>query len=351
MFKSPTSHRVPPEDDAVMGLIALMHLATGFWSFKVLAAALDLDLFTQISDNGTGIELSAIPLRIEARPAEMLLTACAALGLIEKRGNRYYNTRVSEEFLVRGRPKYFGAYIRLLDQTRYLPWHRLTEALLTNQAQTWRHGTGPFDAVFASPDGVHIFVEGMHSLSLEAAKELSVAFDFSGFTKLLDLGGGAGTYCIEAVRRWPNLQAVVLDLPPVIALAKERVFEARLDDRVSFCAADLFHDDIPTGADVILMSMVLHDWPEEACQLILQRCFNALPPRGAVIISELVVNEERTGPLLPSLMSLNMLVAQAGRNYTLSEYSAWLTGAGFTSITSIPVTSPSATAFIAARKA
>ena len=69
--------------------IPLMALSTGFWAFKTLAAAHDLDLFSRLADGaGTTADELAQALGLHPRPAEMLLTGCAALGLLEKKQGR-----------------------------------------------------------------------------------------------------------------------------------------------------------------------------------------------------------------------------------------------------------------------
>ena len=80
-----------------------------------------------------------------------------------------------------------------------------------------------------------------------------------------------------------------------------------------------------------MLSTILHDWDEAKNRALLRRSFEALPSGGAVVISELLVNDEKTGPAPAALMSLNMLIETEGRNYTPAEYSAWLEEAGFRS--------------------
>ncbi len=116
--------------------IPLMQITTGFWASKTLAAAIELDLFSKLSGRGADPPEVQGSLGIPARPAEMLLSGCAALGLLEKRGGRFYNSPLAEEYLVRGKPYYFGGFVAMLDRRLYLPWNRLTDALKTDQAQT-----------------------------------------------------------------------------------------------------------------------------------------------------------------------------------------------------------------------
>jgi len=175
------------------------------------------------------------------------------------------------------------------------------------------------------------FWQAMHSLSTFTARELGDAVDFSRFRKLLDVGGGSGAFDIELCLRYPNLSATVYDLPFVTGIAAEKIAEAGLSGRITTRPGDFFTDpEYPAGQDVILLSMIMHDWSEEEDREILRKCHEALAPGGAVVISELLVNDEKTGPPPAALMSLNMLIETLrGRNYTPSEYCGWLEAIGF----------------------
>jgi hypothetical protein len=128
----------PTEQTRALSPLALMQLSTAFWGFKTLAAAHELDLFTRLSGTpGTTPQELAEALNIDPRPAEILLTGCAALGVLEKLEGRYCNTPLAETFLVRGKPYYFGGFVTMLDKRLYRGWDNLTEALRTNRPTTW----------------------------------------------------------------------------------------------------------------------------------------------------------------------------------------------------------------------
>jgi ubiquinone/menaquinone biosynthesis C-methylase UbiE len=322
--------------------IPLMQIIAGFWASKTLAAAVELDLFTRLSGRGVNVSELADLLGLHPRPAEMLLSGCASLGLLEKRGDRFYNSQLSEEFLVKGKPYYFGGVVTMLDRRLYLPWNRLTEALKTNRAQTWGDEQGLFEAISRNPEEQRIFTEAMHSFSIQSGKAVAEAFDLSPFKELLDVGGGSGAYCIEAARRHPHLRARVFDIPTALEIAREKIAEAGLSDRIETYSGDFFNEELPKGSDVILLSMILHDWTPEKNRVILRKCFDALSSGGALIVSELMMDDDKTGPVPAALMSLNMLIETEGRNYTWSDYTGWLEELGFTEIKRIQVQSPGA---------
>lgn len=168
------------------------------------------------------------------------------------------------------------------------------------------------------------------------------------------MGGASGAHCLEAVRRYPHLQAVVYDLvydlPGALAVAREKIAEAGYTERIRTHAGDFLTEELPPGADVMLLSMILHDWTPEKNRAILHKCFRSLPPGGAVIVSELMMDDDETGPLPAALMSLNMLIETEGRNYTWAEYTAWLEDVGFRQMRRIPIASPGANGLLVGHK-
>jgi hypothetical protein len=171
--------------------IPLMQLNAGFWSFKTFAAAVELGLFTGLADGrAVTLDEAVADLGIHPRAADMFLAACASLGLLEKDGDRYRNSPLSEEFLVEGRPHYFGGFVRFCDQREYPAWHRVIDAMRTNQPVTWDPATQ--DSVFAAEDPVmmDLFWDAMYSISSFTAAALADAYDFKAHVRLLDVGQG-----------------------------------------------------------------------------------------------------------------------------------------------------------------
>ncbi len=344
---------VQDQAPGVVSPVPLMQLTTGFWAFKTLAAAHELELFTRLSaTHGTTIDELAAELGVDRRPAEMLLTGCAALGLLEKDGPAYVNSALAEEYLVRGKPYYFGGWVAMLDHRLYPGWGKLTEAIRTNRPTTWdpQRQQSLFDGV--DPELLAVFWEAMHSLSTFTAHSLGSSVDLSTRRRLLDVGGGSGAYDIELCRLYPNLNATVYDLPPVAEIAAGKIKEAGLSERIGTVAGDFFADPtFPPDHDVILLSMIMHDWNEENDREILRKCWDALPSGGEVIISELLVNDEKTGPPPAALMSLNMLIeTPGGRNYTPAEYCGWLGDLGFQDLRTVEFDAPGANGAVLARK-
>jgi SAM-dependent methyltransferase len=333
--------------------LPLFELTSGFMSFKTFAAAIELGLFTMLAG---GRSLTAAEFAAEAglqpRPARLLLAACASLGLLDATGDRYRNTALAEEFLVVGRPYYFGGFVRFYDRQLYLPWHRVLEALRTNRPVAWDPDTQ--DSAFSAADDAttELFWEAMHALAGATARALTRVYDFGAHRRLLDVGGGSGGFPIELCQRFPALIAAVYDLPHVCPIAAGKVARAGLADRIGTIEGD-FHADpkLPAGFDVILLSQVLHGQDEPANRRLLDKVLAALTPGGVVLVCELMLNEELTGPRAAAVMGMNMLVGHVGgQNYAEPEYRCWLHDAGFTGVEVVWFESAGANGAVVARK-
>lgn len=333
------------------GVGDLLRMTAGLWVSQTLVAAEDLDLFTVLSARGGAtVAETAAATGIAERPAEILLTACTALGLLERLDDRFVNAPVAQEHLVRGRPYYLGDYVRMLREHAYHGWMRVTEAVRENRPSRWTPEER--ERIFDADQRSARFWDGLYPLSALTAGVLADAVDLGRVAALLDVGGGGAAFGIELCRRYPRLRATVYDLPHVCHHTAKRIAAAGLSDRIGLAPGDFFADsELPAGHDAILLSMILHDWDEPRNRTLLSMCHRALPPGGLLVISELMVDDAKTGPLNAALMGMNMLVGTWGRSYTAAEYTGWLRAAGFDQVRAVRLDAPAANAALVARKA
>ncbi|MBE1576290.1 methyltransferase [Amycolatopsis roodepoortensis] len=335
--------------DTQPALDGLVRLTSGLWASQTLVAAEDLGLFTFLSGGSATPAEVAAGTGIAERPAEILLTACAALDLLDADGGRFRNTPVAEAYLVKGKPDYFGDYIRMLGQYANPGWMRVTEIVRANRPG--RLLSGDQEEIFEEGTRPRIFWDGLYPLSAGTARVLAEEVDFGETSTLLDVGGGGGAFAVELCRRHPGLHTTIFDLPFVCEYTVDKVEEAKLSDRISLRSGDFLQDaELPPGHDAILLSMILHDWDEARNAELLAKCHRALPSGGLLVISELLVDDDKAGPADAALMSMAMLVGTWGRNYTAAEYHEWLTAAGFDDIRTVRFQAPGANGAITARK-
>ncbi len=314
--------------------VRLFYMATGYWVSQALFVAADLGVFTLLESRPLSAKEFCESLHLDLRPGQALLSALVALGLLRLRQGRYSNSRLASRWLVKGKPEYLGDGIAMLRDRLYEPWGRLDRAVRTNRPTSFDSSQGElFDYLKGRAEEQKKFVDGTHALGLIPSRALARRFDFSRFRHLADLGGGSGVFAIEIARRHRHLRATVVEREPVCPLAEQYIRAEGLEGRVSTQAGDFFRDPLPAGADIALLSHVVHDFSPEENAALLRHLSNELPPRGALILSEWLLDEDRSGPLAAALMSLSMLVdTRGGRSYTYGELRELLRVAGFRSV-------------------
>lgn len=268
--------------------------------------------------------------RPQCKAIDRLLDACVGLGLLEKRGDEYFNTSVADEYLTRTSPRTLSGYIRYSNDALYRLWEHLDDAVIegTNRwSQTFGTEGGLFTHFFRTPEARRDFLMGMNGFGMISSPAVAGAFDLSRFTSVVDLGGATGHLALAVRAKYPNMKAILFDLPAVIEFSREFV-----GGRVALMPGDFFSDPLPEG-DLYAVGRILHDWPEPKIAALLAKIYAALPVGGGLLIAEKLLKEDRSGNLATHLQSLNMLVCTEGRERTLSEYSALLQSAGFENIT------------------
>ncbi len=300
----------------------LLQLSGGYWSTCALHAGVKLDLF---SHAGTASELAQATAS-DVRGVEMLLNALTALGLMEKEGERYAATAFATEFLSRTSPRYLG-YIIMHHHHLMDGWSHLDESVRSGTPIRGRVSHDSNDSERES------FEMGMFNLAMLNAPKIVSKVDLQGRRRLLDLGGGPGTYAIHFCQANPQLTATVYDLPTTRRFAEKTIASFGLSDRITFQEGDFIGDDVPTGFDVAWLSHILHGEGPEGCAVTLQRAVAALEPGGMLMVQEFILDDNMEGPLFPALFSLNMLLGTPqGRSYSQSQLEAMMTAAGVGSI-------------------
>lgn len=303
----------------------LMAMARGFQSAQTFLTANRLDIFSVLfAKKGPSAPEVARALKVNQRAMRMLLDALAALGLVVKKNGRYYNAPVAQAFLVKGKESYRGAIFHHLHHT-WEAWSHLAEVI--------KKGGPPAAAPQESRKEDKIrtrdFILGMYSIARGVAPQVAKLLDLSKVKKMLDLGGGPGTYAIVLAQKNPQIKAVVFDLPPVIPIAGEIIRRHGMEKKVKTMAGDYHKNDYGKDYDLILMSHILHSNGEKPCRALIRRAYRALAPGGQIVIHEFAVDESRTRPPMAAFFALHMLVnTERGGTYTPSEMAGWLKAAG-----------------------
>jgi SAM-dependent methyltransferase len=148
-------------------------------------------------------------------------------------------------------------------------------------------------------------------------------------SRVLDVGGGSGIYSSTLVAAHPHLSATMLEQAPVDRIAREEIARHGLQEKVRVVTADMFHDDWPGGADILLLSNVLHDWDVPEVRALLKKSAQSLQPGGLLVIHEAFLQDDKTGPLPVAEYSALLMLISQGKCYAPSEYGAILGELGF----------------------
>ena len=276
-------------------------------------------------------------LGLAERPRIVMTTAMRAMRLVDVTENAdFVLTDIAAEHLVPGGAFDVSGYVGLAAESPGVL--EMVERLRTNRpAGSDDEKAG---AAFIFRDGIESAMEheaAARSLTLalagrarNVAPHLARNYPVSKAKLVLDVGGGTGIYSIAWLLAHPALRAIVWDRPEVLKVAREMAAEFGVEDRLETVAGDMFRDDFPKGADVILLSNILHDWDVPECRAIVNRCAEALPEGGELLIHDVFLNDALDGPLPIALYSAALFRLTEGRAYSAAEYRGWLVEAGLT---------------------
>jgi hypothetical protein len=205
----------------------------------------------------------------------------------------------------------------------------LTEALRTGRPQTGFEGILHFAPLFADPQRLAFFVKAMTGASLDPAKALAAKVPWDRYETFVDVGAAQGCVPVQVALAHPHLAGAGFDLPILAPSFDRYVKERGLSARIRFVPGDFVVDPLPV-ADVLIMGRVLHNWDLPRKRMLLQKAHAALPPGGALVVYERLIDDARRASSTGLLSSLNMLImTDGGFDFTAADCIAWMRDAGF----------------------
>jgi SAM-dependent methyltransferase len=272
-------------------------------------------------------------LGIGKRPAAALLASKACMGILGVKGNQYRLYDSLRELVLEGGRARVRPRIPAPGEDEVYDGYKsaiLTGQLVENALPTWvTHPQQAPEVTAFAPDR-----QGWRTLWGEALAE---AFDFGPYRLVVDLGRATGGVLVGLAARYPSLRGIVVDLPYSQGSAEAALRDSGVADRVSYLAADFFNDPYPEGADLFLMSHIIHDWDDDHCRLLLRRCYEALPAGSPVMAMEFLLNEDKTGSVLAVFQWFGLLDGTYGDQRTAGEIAALMEEVGFRKMETRPV--------------
>lgn len=318
----------PSRDDTVM-----WDIWQTMFKLPLVTVADEVGTFGALADEAMNTAPLAKKLGVDARALSIHLAGLASMGLLERSDGRWHATPEVRRWLDPDADAYWGAFLFGFRE-RTLMHGKLLETLKTGKRPDDAIAEGPeWEKGDMSDEIAQRIARFMNAHSRAPALGIAEQPEFSQIGTLMDVGCGGGAYSIEIARQNPNLKITLMDLAPMIRVAQGNADKAGLSDQISSQAVNMFEQDWPTGHDAHFLSNVFHDWSEETNRIIARKSFAALPSGGRIFLSEILMNDEGTGPWPAAAFSLLMLVGTLGKQYSLPELQDILGSAGFVDIT------------------
>ena len=301
----------------------ILDLVRGYQPASILVAAADLELFDVMAGEHLTADAVARRLKCDRRGVTILLDVLVALGFLAKRRDRYCVPPGVAKALTRHGADSVLAMVQ--HQGNCLRrWDQLAQAVKTGKPAQCE------PSIRGKRGDTKSFIGAMHDINARVAAPLVRDIQPLPFRRVLDVGGGSGTWTIALLRANPAAKATLFDLPRVIPLARKRLAQAGLLSRVSLVAGDFSQDPLPQGCDLTWVSAIVHQNSRGQNRELFRNIHRALDNGGRIAIRDIVMELSRTAPIAGVLFAVNMLVATAGGGtFTFEELQADLKVAGF----------------------
>ena len=300
---------------------AILDLASAFYGSAILFAASDLGLFSEISRmrSVTAQGISA-DLGLDPKSTLLFLDACVALGLLDKDGENYRNSPQAETYLVPGSAFDISTFVRE-NREAYPAWSRLTDFIRSGKPEP-PHVSPELDSTTAA-------VLAMHARALSIGRSVVRRLDLGWRRKLLDVGGGSGTYSAMIALEFPQVHCTVLDRPEVVKIAAALLAQQGASKHVDTLEGDYHTTPFPEGNDAVLFFGVLHAESVDSILNLLRRAADSLRPNGLVYVLDTMTDETHTLPVTSALSALHQaLTTGDGFIFSYTELKHWMESFG-----------------------
>jgi predicted O-methyltransferase YrrM len=305
----------------------VLEMARGFQPACVLAAAVDLDVFGVLRAGPLTAAATAEAMRTDPRATAVLLDALTAMELLRKQAGRYSVPPEVADLLTDA-----GAH-SVVNMARHQAnclrrWVQLPQVVQSGRPAERKPSIRGEAADEAA------FIGAMHNVSGPLVETVMEALQPLRFDRLLDIGGASGTWTMAFLRAAPQAKATLFDLPDVIPMARRRLTEAGLADRVTLVPGDFYRDPLPGGCDLAWISAIVHQNSREQNRELFAKVQAALTPGGTVLIRDIVMDASHVHPAAGAMFAINMLVSTPlGGTYTFEELRDDLAASGFAEAT------------------
>ena len=335
MTLSPPEHvlQAPPPPLQMLGLV------NGFRIACALHTATELGLADLLQSPRTVTDL-ALETQTHEDSLYRLMRALANIGVFQEVTPRCFAQTPLSATLSSQRPGSQRDMVLML----LAPWQRRSWEHLTDSVRT---GKAAFPEVYntdlwsyfseVNPEAGRQFDQALTGAYNASNQAIVQSYDFSAIQTVADIGGGQGALLTAILQHYPHLHGLLFDRPAVVAETRHRL-DQTVQERIQLCEGDFF-EGVPAGIDLYLLRQVLHDWGDEACLRVLERCRQAMPANGRLLIIERILAPE-SPPTDYFLDVQHLVLLGQGRERSLEDFVQLFTRAQLHLLQVIPTSSP-----------
>jgi SAM-dependent methyltransferase len=310
----------------------IFQVASGFMAAKHLFVANEVGLFEQLADGPVTLDEIAERTGISRRRLRILADAMVVLGFVERHGESYQNAPIAATFLTGHTPADLRPFLRFWNRLSYPTWTKLEDAIRTGQAQS---------TLDLPEEAQRIFSEGVEAIQAAPSQALPSTYDFSRHQRILDLGGGTGSWLTAILRQYSGLEGTLFELPSAAAVARGHLASDPATEQVKVVEGDFFNDPIPAGHDVVLIANVVHLIPPERILELLRRTRRDVPEGARLLLVDFWTDATHTEPAFAALIAGEFLVITGeGDVYSEEEAHRWLQETGWRALEREPLAGP-----------
>jgi len=306
-----------------------MDMAKGYRISQCLYVVAKLGIADLLKDGAKHCDVMATATNTNSDSLYRLLRALASIEVFKESKPKCFELTPLGTCLQSDAPGEISSFIIIQAEQNYQAWGHLIHSVRTGEnAFEHLHGMNVFDYQQQNVALAELFDGYMVKRTEKTKAAILEAYDFSEFSKLVDVGGGEGTLIAAILQHYPHLTGILFDRPLTIEKAQEKLSTAGVGDRCSLVSGSFF-ESIPTGGDLYILKNILHNWDNDRALTILKNCHQAMNENGKLVAIELIIpqgNDADNG----KFHDLQMLVTFAnGRERTEQEYDNLLNLAGF----------------------
>jgi len=333
------SLRIAPTKQGNASPPVLFQMATGYWVSQAIYVAAKLGIADLLKDGPQSCVTLAASTGSDALSLFRLMRALSSVGIFLHLGSDCFALSRLAESLQTEVHGSLRAMVITIGEIHYQACGNLLHSVQTGSpAFNSVFGASLFDYLQQNVDAADAFNQGMANLSSMLAYAVLMAYDFSGISSIVDIGGGQGKLLEKILQFNPDIEGTVFDTSSTIERAKQQRVDNAWTRRCSYLAGDFF-TSVPQGADAYILCGVIHDWDDSRAITILRNCRRAMADKAKLLLVDMVV-PDTDARSFSKLLDLNMLAMTGGRERTRAEFRALLAVADYKLTRIIPTMAP-----------